>query len=65
MWSVFARCGDEKINSINFALLKKNIISGNTTYEKNAQCNIKTDGKIDILDLIRLKKLVAENSQSK
>ena len=39
-----------------------NIISGNTVYEENAQCNIKIDGKTDILDLIKLKKLVAEKA---
>lgn len=42
--------------------IKKNIISGNTVYEENAQCNIKIDGKTDILDLIKLKKPVAEKA---
>ena len=60
--SASARCGDGKINSTDLSMLRKNIISWNTDYAENPQCDIKIDGKIDILDLIRLKKLVAENS---
>lgn len=43
-------------------MLRKNIKSGNTDYAENPQCDIKIDGKIDILDLIKLKKLAAEKA---
>lgn len=62
MRSASARCGDGKINSTDLAMLRKNIISGNTDYAENPQCDIKIDGKIDILDLIKLKKLAAEKA---
>ena len=54
--------GDGKINSTDLSMLRKNIISGNTDYAENLQCDIKIDGKIDILDLIKLKKLAVENA---
>lgn len=54
--------GDGKINSTDLAMLRKNIMSGNTDYAENPQCDIKIDGKIDILDLIKLKKLAVENA---
>ena len=54
--------GDGKINSTDLAMLRKNIISGNTDYAENPQCDIKIDGKIDILDLIKLKKLAVEKA---
>lgn len=38
------------------------LISDYAEYESDAQYDINTDGEINILDLIRLKKLVAENS---
>ncbi len=54
--------GDGKINSTDLSMLRKKIISGNTDYAENPQCDIKIDGKIDILDLIKLKKLAVENA---
>lgn len=39
--------------------LRSSLISGNTDYESNVQCDIKIDLKIDILDLIKLKKIAA------
>lgn len=60
--SASARCGGGKINSTDLAMLRKNIISGNTDYAENPQCDINIDGKIDILDLIKLKKLAVEKA---
>ena len=54
--------GDGKINSTDLAMLRNNIISGNTDYAENPQCDIKIGGKIDILDLIKLKKLAVEKA---
>lgn len=51
--------GDGKINSLDLTELKIIILSGETNYDSNIACDVKADKRIDILDLVRLKKYLA------
>ena len=51
--------GDGEIGALDLTELKKKILSGETDYESNIACDVKADKKIDILDLVRLKKYLA------
>ena len=51
--------GDGIINSLDLTELKIIILSGETNYDSNTACDVTGDKRIDILDLVRLKKYFA------
>ncbi len=54
--------GDNKVDSLDLAVIKKVLLSSAEINRDNVRCDVNEDTRLNILDLIKVKKLVAEKA---